>query len=90
MLRGQKPDIQIPPRQTKDSKEVVKDNKSSKESKETKVFTNDREKGDFKLVVPINSAICVLSDDSPKFLVSQGVVSLIYTLQNNSEDIDFY
>jgi len=31
------------------------------------VMTNGREKGEFRLIIPINPGICVLRDGPPKF-----------------------
>lgn len=51
---------------------------------------NDREKGEFRVIVPIKPAVCVLRDDIPEFIVERGIVSFRYVLQTNSEEIDFF
>jgi hypothetical protein len=44
------------------------------------VLTNNREKGEFRLIIPIDPGVCVLRDDPPKFKVKFGVVELLYVL----------
>lgn len=54
----------------------------------SEVLTNGREKGEFRLVIPINPSICVLRDDPPKFAVLNGVAELVYILQSGNDEID--
>ena len=44
------------------------------------VLANTREKGEFRLIIPIDPGICVLRDDPPKFRVKNGVAELLYVL----------
>jgi hypothetical protein len=55
------------------------------------VLTNGREKGEFRLIIPINPGICVLRDGAPKFTVINGVAALNYVLQkSNDQNDDFF
>lgn len=49
------------------------------------VLTNGREKGEFRLIIPINPGICVLRDGPPKFTVTNGVAGLVYVLQKSND-----
>lgn len=54
-------------------KDIVVEGKSE-------ILANGREKGEFRLIIPINPGICVLRDDPPKFVVKNGVAELTYHL----------
>jgi hypothetical protein len=53
------------------------------QSNEEILLENNREKGEFRLIIPINPTICVLRDGTPKFEVRDGVLTLTYDLQKN-------
>lgn len=44
------------------------------------ILYNGREKGEFRLIIPINPGICVMRDDPPQFEVKNGVAQLLYML----------
>jgi hypothetical protein len=53
-------------------------------------LSNNREKGEFRVVIPLNPAICVLRDNLPIFDVLSGVLQFTFDLQKNIEEIDFF
>lgn len=44
------------------------------------ILANMRDKGEFRLIIPINPGICVMREDVPKFTVKNGVAELYFVL----------
>ncbi len=44
------------------------------------ILENNREKGEFRLIIPIDPGICVMRDDPPQFRLKNGVGELLYIL----------
>jgi hypothetical protein len=55
-----------------------------------KPLSNNREKGEFRVIIPIDPSKCVLRDGSPEFEAITGVLQFKYALQQNSDDVEFF